>query len=71
VVWTGDDRTNLPEAYAAVASGAQVQAPFELLMRWGNGAIKVGWADRTAGADENAAEPCTRKSAAAIAPDYC
>jgi hypothetical protein len=44
VVWTGDDRTNLPEAYAAVASGAQVQAPFELPMRWGNGAIKVGWA---------------------------
>jgi hypothetical protein len=44
VVWTGDDRTNLPEAYTTIASGAQVQAPFELPMRWGNGAIKVGWA---------------------------
>jgi Dolichyl-phosphate-mannose-protein mannosyltransferase len=44
VVWTGDDRTNLPEAYTTIARGAQVQAPFELPMRWGNGAIKVGWA---------------------------
>ena len=40
-----DIDTPIPlEAYAAVASGAQVQAPFELPMRWGNGAIKVGWA---------------------------
>jgi hypothetical protein len=44
VVWTGDDRANLPDPYAAIANGAQVQTPFELPMRWGNGTIKVGWA---------------------------
>jgi Dolichyl-phosphate-mannose-protein mannosyltransferase len=44
VVWTGDDRTNLPDAYATIAQRAQVQAPFDLPMRWGRGSIKVGWA---------------------------
>ncbi len=44
VVWTGDDRINLPNPYAAIASGAQVQPPFELPMRWGHGSVKVGWA---------------------------
>lgn len=44
VVWTGDDRINLPEAYAAIADGAQVQAPLDLPMRWGRGTVKVGWA---------------------------
>jgi len=44
VVWTGDDRINLPEAYAAIADGARVQAPLDLPMRWGRGTVKVGWA---------------------------
>jgi 4-amino-4-deoxy-L-arabinose transferase-like glycosyltransferase len=44
VVWTGDDRAHVPEAYAAIAQGAQVQPPIDLPMRWGNGTIKVGWA---------------------------
>jgi hypothetical protein len=44
VVWTGDDRINLPDAYAAIADGAQVQAPLDLPMRWGRGTVKVGWA---------------------------
>jgi 4-amino-4-deoxy-L-arabinose transferase-like glycosyltransferase len=44
VVWTGDDPTNLPEAYAGIAQGAQVQPPLELPMRWGNRTVKVGWA---------------------------
>jgi hypothetical protein len=44
VVWTGDDRINLPEAYAAIADGARVQAPLDLPMRWGRGTVKIGWA---------------------------
>jgi hypothetical protein len=44
VVWTGDDRAVLPDAYAAIAKGARVQTPLELPMRWGHGTIKVGWA---------------------------
>jgi hypothetical protein len=44
VVWTADGQTHLPEPYAIIAKGAQVQPPFELPMRWGRGSIKVGWA---------------------------
>ena len=44
VVWTGEDRSNLPGPYADIARGAQVQPPFELPMRWGHGTVRVGWA---------------------------
>jgi 4-amino-4-deoxy-L-arabinose transferase-like glycosyltransferase len=44
VVWTDGDRTRLPENYAAIAAGAEVQPPIELPMRWGNGAMLFGWA---------------------------
>ena len=45
VVWTADDRENLPPPYrTALEQGAQIQPPFDLPMRWGHGAVKVGWA---------------------------
>lgn len=44
VVWTHGDRTTLPAEFAAIADGAEVQPPFTLTMRWGNGEVTVGWA---------------------------
>jgi hypothetical protein len=44
VVWTRGDPTTLPAEYAAVAEGAEVEPPFTLPMRWGNGEVTVGWA---------------------------
>ena len=45
VVWTADDRENLPPPYrTALEQGAQIQPPFDLPMRWGHGIVKVGWA---------------------------
>jgi 4-amino-4-deoxy-L-arabinose transferase-like glycosyltransferase len=44
VVWTDGDRTVLPAEFSAAAPGAQVQPPITLPMRWGHGAITVGWA---------------------------
>jgi hypothetical protein len=45
VVWTADDRDNLPPPYrTGLEQGAQIQPPFDLPMRWGHGIVKVGWA---------------------------
>lgn len=44
VVWADGDRNVVPSEFAAVAGGAEVQPPFTLPMRWGHGAITVGWA---------------------------
>jgi len=44
VVWTGEERASLPPQYAAIAAGAEVQPPFDLPMRFGNGRVPVGWA---------------------------
>lgn len=44
VVWSDGDRNKLPQEFADVAAGAEVQPPFALPMRWGNGQIEFGWA---------------------------
>ncbi len=44
VVWTDGDRLKVPDNYAALASGAEVQPPLTLPMRWGNGEMLFGWA---------------------------
>ncbi len=44
VMWTDGDRTKVPENYAPLAPGAEVQPPLTLPMRWGNGEMVFGWA---------------------------
>jgi hypothetical protein len=44
VVWIGGDTAHLPAAFAPVAGGAEIGAPFDLPMRRGSGAVHVGWA---------------------------
>jgi 4-amino-4-deoxy-L-arabinose transferase-like glycosyltransferase len=44
LVWTQGDPKQIPAAFAAVAPGAELGAPFELPMRRGGGTIHVGWA---------------------------
>ena len=44
VVWTQGDGKTLPPQFAAIASNAEIGAPFDLPMRRGDGAIHVGWA---------------------------
>ncbi len=43
-MWTDGDRTKVPENYAPLAPGAEVQPPLTLPMRWGNGEMVFGWA---------------------------
>jgi 4-amino-4-deoxy-L-arabinose transferase-like glycosyltransferase len=43
VVWTGDSRA-LPLSYRAVADEAEIQPPFALPMRLGQGTVTVNWA---------------------------
>lgn len=49
VVWTEGDLGRLPDAYAAIAAGAQVQEPFLLPFRRGDNTLNVGWAIVRAG----------------------
>jgi len=44
LVWTESDPRVLPPAFAAVAPGAEIGAPFQLTWRRGGGAVSVGWA---------------------------
>jgi hypothetical protein len=44
VVWSDGDRSKLPQEYAEIAAGAEVQPPLTLPMRWGHGSIEFGWA---------------------------
>jgi 4-amino-4-deoxy-L-arabinose transferase-like glycosyltransferase len=44
LVWTESDPRTLPPAFAAVAPGAEIGAPFQLPWRRGDGAVSVGWA---------------------------
>ena len=44
VVWTESDPQTLPPAFAAVAPGAEVGAPFDLPFRRGGNVLHVGWA---------------------------
>jgi hypothetical protein len=44
LVWTRGDPEQIPAAFAAVAPGAELGAPFDLPMRRGDGKIHVGWA---------------------------
>ena len=44
VVWTGGDPAVMPVGLRGVAGDAQVQAPFELPFRRGDGILTVGWA---------------------------
>ncbi len=44
VVWTEGDPATLPAAFRDIAAGAQVQAPFSLPARNGEGVVDVGWA---------------------------
>jgi hypothetical protein len=44
VVWTESDPQILPPAFAAVAPGAEVGAPFDLPFRRGSNVLHVGWA---------------------------
>ena len=44
VVWSDGDRSKLPQEFAEIAAGAEVQPPFTLPMRWGNGSVQFGWA---------------------------
>jgi 4-amino-4-deoxy-L-arabinose transferase-like glycosyltransferase len=44
VVWIGGDSAHVPAAFATVAGGAEVGAPFDLPMRRGSGEVHVGWA---------------------------
>jgi hypothetical protein len=43
VVWTVGDPRIVPPAYAGAAGDADVQSPFTLPMRRGNGEVTVGW----------------------------
>jgi len=44
VVWTGGDPTVMPVGLRRIAGDAQVQAPFTLPFRRGDGTLTVGWA---------------------------
>jgi hypothetical protein len=44
VVWSDGDRQKLPNEFAGIAAGAEVQPPFWLPMRAGNGRLEFGWA---------------------------
>ena len=44
LVWTQNDPRQVPPAFAAIAPGAELGAPFDLPMRRGNGTVHVGWA---------------------------
>ncbi len=44
VVWTGGDPRKLPPAFRAVAEDAEIQPPFALPYRRGEGSVTVGWA---------------------------
>jgi len=44
VVWTEGDLTKVPKQFAAVAGGAEVQAPLLLRNRRGDGSVYAGWA---------------------------
>jgi 4-amino-4-deoxy-L-arabinose transferase-like glycosyltransferase len=44
LVWTQSDPAQLPAAFAAIAPGAELGAPFDLPMRRGDGTVHVGWA---------------------------
>jgi Dolichyl-phosphate-mannose-protein mannosyltransferase len=44
VVWTAGDPTVMPVGLRGIAGDAQVQPPFELPYRRGDGAVTVGWA---------------------------
>jgi len=44
LVWTQSDPRQVPEAFARIAPGAEVGAPFDLPMRRADGTVHVGWA---------------------------
>ncbi len=44
VVWTGDDPDHMPVPFRKIASEAQLQPPFTLRHRRGDGSTTVGWA---------------------------
>ncbi len=44
LVWTQSDPRQVPAAFAAIAPGAELGAPFDLPMRRGDGTVHVGWA---------------------------
>jgi len=44
LVWTQNDPRQVPPAFAAIAPGAELGAPFDLPMRRGDGTVHVGWA---------------------------
>jgi hypothetical protein len=44
LVWTQRDPRQVPPAFAAIAPGAELGAPFDLPMRRGDGTVHVGWA---------------------------
>jgi hypothetical protein len=44
LVWTQSDPRQKPAAFAAIAPGAEIGAPFDLPMRRDGGTVHVGWA---------------------------
>jgi hypothetical protein len=44
VVWTGGDTVHMPAAFAEIAKGAEIGAPFTLAPRRGDAQLHVGWA---------------------------
>ena len=44
LVWTQSDPREVPPAFAAIAPGAELGAPFDLPLRRGDGTVHVGWA---------------------------
>jgi len=44
LVWTQSDPRQLPQAFATIAPGAELGAPFDLPMRRADGTVHVGWA---------------------------
>jgi hypothetical protein len=44
VVWTGEDPTVIPVGLRGLAGDAQVQPPFTLPYRRGEGELTIGWA---------------------------
>ena len=44
LVWTQNDPRQVPPAFAAIAPGVELGAPFDLPMRRGDGTVHVGWA---------------------------
>ena len=44
LIWTQSDPRQVPPAFAAIAPGAELAAPFDLPMRRGDGTVHVGWA---------------------------